>query len=44
MINGAHVIVSSKDAEADRAFFHEVLGGGEIGLYRPKHPRALGLR
>jgi catechol 2,3-dioxygenase-like lactoylglutathione lyase family enzyme len=25
MINGAHVIVYSKDAEADRAFFREVL-------------------
>lgn len=26
MISGAHVIVYSKDAEADRAFFSEVLG------------------
>jgi catechol 2,3-dioxygenase-like lactoylglutathione lyase family enzyme len=26
MINGAHVIVHSKDAEADRAFFKDVLG------------------
>jgi catechol 2,3-dioxygenase-like lactoylglutathione lyase family enzyme len=26
MISGAHVIVYSKDAEADRAFFREVLG------------------
>jgi len=26
MISGAHVIVYSKDAEADRAFFGEVLG------------------
>jgi len=26
MISGAHVIVFSKDAEADRAFFREVLG------------------
>lgn len=26
MISGAHVIVYSKNAEADRAFFHEVLG------------------
>src|SRR5215471_20370366 len=25
MINGAHVVVYSKDAEADRAFFREVL-------------------
>ncbi len=116
MINGAHVIVYSKNAEADRAFFHQVLGfksvdggqgwlifalppaeaachpsaengvhelyfmcddlkaemaalmkkgvvcsevheerwgsitrmrlpgGGEIGLYQPKHPTALGVR
>jgi len=26
MISGAHVIVYSKDAEADRAFFQDVLG------------------
>jgi catechol 2,3-dioxygenase-like lactoylglutathione lyase family enzyme len=26
MINGAHVIVYSKDADADRAFFKDVLG------------------
>jgi catechol 2,3-dioxygenase-like lactoylglutathione lyase family enzyme len=26
MINGAHVIIYSKDAEADRAFFKDVLG------------------
>ncbi len=26
MINGAHVIIYSKDAEADRAFFRDVLG------------------
>lgn len=26
MINGAHVIVYSKDAEADRGFFRDVLG------------------
>jgi len=26
MINGAHVILYSKDAEADRAFFRDVLG------------------
>jgi hypothetical protein len=25
MINGAHVIIYSKDAEADRAFFKDVL-------------------
>jgi catechol 2,3-dioxygenase-like lactoylglutathione lyase family enzyme len=116
MISGAHVIVYSKNAEADRAFFREVLefksvdaghgwlifalppaeaavhpsdggpvhelyfmcddlkaeiaslakkgvkcskveearwgsitkmrlpGGGEVGLYQPKHPTALGLK
>ncbi len=116
MISGAHVVVYSKDAEADRVFFRDVLGfksvdaghgwlvfalppaeaafhpsdkngphefyfmcdslkaemamlakkgvacsaiheerwgsitrmrlpgGGEIGLYQPKHPTALGLR
>jgi hypothetical protein len=26
MIFGAHVIVCSKDAEADRAFFRDILG------------------
>jgi catechol 2,3-dioxygenase-like lactoylglutathione lyase family enzyme len=26
MINGAHVIIYSQDAEADRAFFRDVLG------------------
>lgn len=26
MINGAHIIVYSKDADADRAFFKDVLG------------------
>ena len=26
MINGCHVIIYSKDAEADRAFFRDVLG------------------
>ena len=26
MVSGAHVIVYSKDAEADRAFFRDVLG------------------
>ena len=87
MINGAHVVVYSRNAEADRAFLREVLGfqsvdagqgwlifasapeemaalraqgvecaelaeerwgsitkirlpgGGEVGLYEPKHPR-----
>ena len=26
MINGAHAIIYSKDADADRAFFRDVLG------------------
>ncbi|MFI0983383.1 VOC family protein [Streptomyces sp. NPDC021093] len=26
MINGAHVVIHSRDAEADRAFFRDVLG------------------
>lgn len=26
MINGAHVVIYSRDAEADRAFFRDVLG------------------
>ena len=26
MINGAHVVVYSRDAEADRAFFRDILG------------------
>jgi hypothetical protein len=34
MINGAHVIVYSKDAESDRAFFRDVLKfpAGDAGL------------
>ena len=86
MITGAHVIVYSRDADADRAFFRDVLeyphvdelylmcddvnatvkrlaakgvrcgpvsdqgwglltsvrlpGGGELGLYEPRHPKA----
>ncbi len=91
MISGAHVVVYSKDAEADRAFFSDILGfpsvdaghgwlifalppaeaalrakgikcseviearwgsitkirlpgGGEIGLYKPKHPTTLGMK
>lgn len=30
MINGAHVIIYSKDAEADRAFFKDVLGFNSV--------------
>lgn len=32
MIFGAHVVISSKDAEAD------LPGGGHVGIYQPKHP------
>jgi hypothetical protein len=32
MISGAHVVVYSKDADADRAFLRDVLAYGEIGL------------
>ena len=58
MINGAHAVIYSSDAEALRAFFGNVLGldsvepdegfglvttlrlpgGGELGLYEPRHP------
>ena len=34
MINGAHVIVYSKDAEADRAFFRDVLGWASVDAGR----------
>lgn len=30
MINGAHVVLYSTDAEADRAFFKDVLGLGHV--------------
>ena len=30
MINGAHVVVYSKDAEADRAFFRDILGFASV--------------
>jgi catechol 2,3-dioxygenase-like lactoylglutathione lyase family enzyme len=30
MINGAHVIVYSRDADADRAFIRDVLGFGHV--------------
>jgi catechol 2,3-dioxygenase-like lactoylglutathione lyase family enzyme len=66
VINGAHVIIYSQDAEADRAFLKDVLGyphvdaghgwlifklppaevlpgGGELGLYQPRHPPAYSL-
>jgi catechol 2,3-dioxygenase-like lactoylglutathione lyase family enzyme len=34
MINGAHVIIYSKDAEADRAFFKDVLGFSSVDAGR----------
>ena len=30
MISGAHIVVYSKDAEADRAFFRDVLGFASV--------------
>jgi hypothetical protein len=39
MIHGAHIIVYSKDAGADRAFFR-LPGRGKVGAYQPKHPLA----
>ncbi|PYS30199.1 MAG: extradiol dioxygenase, partial [Acidobacteria bacterium] len=32
MIDGAHVIIYSKDAEADRAFFKDVLGFASVDV------------
>lgn len=32
MINGAHVIIYSKDAEADRAFLRDVLGFSHVDV------------
>ncbi len=47
MITGAHVILHSADAEADRAFLRDLLGtatvdagGGSLGVYEPRHPVA----
>ena len=44
MISGTHTIIYSDDAEADRAFFRDVLevphvdsGGGTLGVYQPLH-------
>lgn len=34
MINGAHCIIYSKDAEADRAFFKDVLGLPHVDVGR----------
>jgi predicted enzyme related to lactoylglutathione lyase len=40
VINGAHVIINSQDAEADRAFFRDVLGFAHVdaGHGRPASP------
>jgi catechol 2,3-dioxygenase-like lactoylglutathione lyase family enzyme len=48
MINGAHVVVYTKDAEADRAFFRDVLGfpsvdAGEGWLIFALPPAELGV-
>ena len=47
MITDAHVILYSRDAEADRGFLRELLGlrsvdagGGRVGLYEARHPTA----
>lgn len=32
MINGAHVVIYSKDADADRAFFKDLLGFGSVDV------------
>ncbi len=34
MINGAHIIVYSKDADADRAFFRDILGFASVDAGR----------
>lgn len=47
MITGAHSIIYSRDAEADRAFLRDVLKlahvdvgeGGTIGVYQPRQAR-----
>jgi hypothetical protein len=51
MINGAHIVIYSKDAEAGVACPEPTMqgwgrltriklpGGGEIGLYQPRHER-----
>jgi len=44
MINGAHVIIYSKDTEADKAFFRDVLKFGHIDVgngrlfFKLRHP------
>lgn len=41
MISAVHAIIYSSDAEADRAFLRDVLPGGRLGLYEPRHPSPL---
>lgn len=41
MINGAHVIIYSKDPEADRAFFKDVLGFHHVDAPRWREVGAL---
>jgi catechol 2,3-dioxygenase-like lactoylglutathione lyase family enzyme len=46
VISGAHVIVYSKDAEADRVFFRDVLGFASVNAghgWLTKHPTAFDL-
>ena len=47
MIHGAHILLYSQDAEADRAFVRDVLGFPFVdigrGWLKPLHPTALGL-
>jgi hypothetical protein len=42
MITGAHLLLYSKDPEADRGIKTTIRlpGGGELGLYQPTHPTA----
>lgn len=44
MITGAHAVIYSRDAEADRAFFRDVLGFSSVDAGRgwlifPSHPQ-----
>jgi catechol 2,3-dioxygenase-like lactoylglutathione lyase family enzyme len=50
MIHGVHLVLYSRDAEADRAFLRDVLGfasvdagHGWLGLYQPRHATATAL-
>jgi catechol 2,3-dioxygenase-like lactoylglutathione lyase family enzyme len=37
MFSGAHVVVYSKNAEADRAFFRDILGFKSVDASHRKH-------